>query len=37
VFSGFYLAVPLAFGPYLAIAGGIALFYGPTIVKGWYL
>jgi leader peptidase (prepilin peptidase) / N-methyltransferase len=29
--------VPLAFGPYLAIAGGIALFFGPAIVKGWYL
>jgi leader peptidase (prepilin peptidase)/N-methyltransferase len=24
--------VPLAFGPYLAIAGGMALFFGPTLV-----
>ncbi|HEY3460567.1 MAG TPA: A24 family peptidase [Casimicrobiaceae bacterium] len=37
VFKGRDHEVPLAFGPYLAIAGGIALFYGPTIVKGWYL
>ena len=37
VFKGRDHDVPLAFGPYLAIAGGIALFYGPTIVKGWYL
>ena len=29
--------VPLAFGPYLAIAGGMALFFGPAFVKGWYL
>ena len=25
--------VPLAFGPYLAIAGALALFWGPTLVK----
>ena len=25
-------AVPLAFGPYLAIAGGVALFYGPQLL-----
>ncbi|HET9668177.1 MAG TPA: A24 family peptidase [Casimicrobiaceae bacterium] len=37
VFKGRDHDIPLAFGPYLAIAGGIALFYGPTIVKGWYL
>jgi leader peptidase (prepilin peptidase)/N-methyltransferase len=37
VFKGRDHDVPLAFGPYLAIAGGIALFYGPTIVKGWFL
>jgi len=28
--------VPLAFGPYLAIAGMIALFYGPAIVKVYF-
>jgi leader peptidase (prepilin peptidase)/N-methyltransferase len=37
VFKGRDHNVPLAFGPYLAIAGGIALFFGPTIVRGWYL
>jgi leader peptidase (prepilin peptidase)/N-methyltransferase len=37
VFKGRDHDVPLAFGPYLAIAGAIALFFGPTIVKGWYL
>jgi len=37
VFKGRDHNVPLAFGPYLAIAGGIALFFGPAIVKGWYL
>jgi leader peptidase (prepilin peptidase)/N-methyltransferase len=37
VFKGRDHEVPLAFGPYLAIAGGIALFFGPTIVRGWYL
>jgi leader peptidase (prepilin peptidase)/N-methyltransferase len=26
-------SVPLAFGPYLAIAGGIALFWGPALVR----
>jgi leader peptidase (prepilin peptidase)/N-methyltransferase len=25
--------LPMAFGPYLAIAGGIALFFGPTLAK----
>jgi leader peptidase (prepilin peptidase)/N-methyltransferase len=25
--------IPLAFGPYLAIAGGIALFYGPSLAR----
>jgi hypothetical protein len=28
--------VPLAFGPYLAIAGMIALFFGPTLVKLYF-
>jgi leader peptidase (prepilin peptidase)/N-methyltransferase len=37
VFKGRDHDVPLAFGPYLAIAGAIALFFGPAIVKGWYL
>jgi leader peptidase (prepilin peptidase)/N-methyltransferase len=25
--------VPIPFGPYLAIAGAIALFWGPALVK----
>ena len=33
VFKGRDHSVPLAFGPYLAIAGAIALFFGPAIVK----
>ena len=37
VFKGRDHNIPLAFGPYLAIAGGIALFFGPTLIKGWYL
>lgn len=37
VFKGRDHNVPLAFGPYLAIAGAIALFFGPALVKGWYL
>jgi leader peptidase (prepilin peptidase)/N-methyltransferase len=37
VFKGRDHSIPLAFGPYLAIAGVIALFFGPAIVKGWYL
>src|SRR5690348_4806143 len=37
VFRGRDHNVPLAFGPYLAIAGGIALFFGPAIIKGWYV
>jgi len=36
VFKGRDHNVPLAFGPYLAIARGIALFFGPALVKGWY-
>ena len=37
VFKGRDHNVPLAFGPYLAIAGGIALFFGPALIKGWSL
>jgi leader peptidase (prepilin peptidase)/N-methyltransferase len=37
VFKGRDHNVPLAFGPYLAIAGGIALFFGPPLIKGWYV
>jgi leader peptidase (prepilin peptidase)/N-methyltransferase len=37
VFKGRDHSIPLAFGPYLAIAGGIALFFGPALIKGWYL
>jgi leader peptidase (prepilin peptidase)/N-methyltransferase len=33
VFKGRDHDVPLAFGPYLAIAGGCALFFGPTLAK----
>jgi leader peptidase (prepilin peptidase) / N-methyltransferase len=33
VFKGRDHSVPLAFGPYLAIAGAITLFFGPTLVK----
>jgi leader peptidase (prepilin peptidase)/N-methyltransferase len=36
VFKGRDNNLPLAFGPYLAIAGGIALFFGPTLVKTLY-
>jgi leader peptidase (prepilin peptidase)/N-methyltransferase len=36
VFKGRDHSVPLAFGPYLAIAGAIALFFGPTLVKLLY-
>ncbi len=32
VFKGRDHSIPLAFGPYLAIAGAIALFVGPTLV-----
>ena len=28
--------VPLAFGPYLAIAGAVALFFGPTILQLYF-
>jgi leader peptidase (prepilin peptidase)/N-methyltransferase len=37
VFKGRDHNVPLAFGPYLAIAGAIALFFGPALIRGWYL
>lgn len=33
VFKGRDHNVPLAFGPYLAIAGVIALFWGPTLIR----
>jgi leader peptidase (prepilin peptidase)/N-methyltransferase len=33
VFKGRDHSVPLAFGPYLAIAGAIALFFGSTLAK----
>ena len=36
-FKGRDHSVPLAFGPYLAIAGAIALFYGPTLVKTYLM
>ena len=33
VFKGRDHSVPMAFGPYLAIAGALALFFGPNLVK----
>jgi leader peptidase (prepilin peptidase)/N-methyltransferase len=33
VFKGRDHSIPLAFGPYLAIAGAFALFFGPNLVK----
>jgi leader peptidase (prepilin peptidase)/N-methyltransferase len=33
VFKGRDHNIPLAFGPYLAIAGAIALFWGPPLVR----
>ena len=36
VFKGRDHSVPMAFGPYLAIAGAIALFFGQTLVKTYY-
>ncbi len=33
LFKGRDHNVPLAFGPYLAIAGGLALFFGPTFAR----
>jgi len=35
VFKGRDHDVPLAFGPYLAIAGGIAMFFGDAILKAY--
>ena len=36
VFKGRDHTVPIPFGPYLAVAGAIALFWGPVLVR-WYL
>jgi len=36
VFKGRDHNVPLAFGPYLAIAGAIALFFGPMLVRTFF-
>ena len=36
VFKGRDHNIPLAFGPYLAIAGAIALFWGPSLVKLYF-
>ena len=33
VFKGRDHNIPMAYGPYLAIAGGIALFFGPALTK----
>jgi leader peptidase (prepilin peptidase)/N-methyltransferase len=35
-FRGRDHTVPLPFGPYLAIAGAIALFFGPALMRGWF-
>ncbi len=36
VFKGRDHNIPIPFGPYLAVAGAIALFWGPTLMR-WYL
>jgi len=36
VFRGRDHNVPLAFGPYLAIAGAIALFFGPQLLRTFF-
>ena len=36
VFKGRDHSIPMAFGPFLAIAGAIALFFGPTLVKTFF-
>jgi leader peptidase (prepilin peptidase)/N-methyltransferase len=36
VFKGRDHSVPMAFGPFLAIAGAIALFFGTTLVKTYF-
>jgi leader peptidase (prepilin peptidase) / N-methyltransferase len=36
VFKGRDHSIPLAFGPYLAIAGGVALFFGKTLVRTFF-
>jgi leader peptidase (prepilin peptidase)/N-methyltransferase len=33
IFKGRDHDLPMPFGPYLAIAGAIALFFGPTLVR----
>jgi leader peptidase (prepilin peptidase) / N-methyltransferase len=36
VFAGRGRSVPIPFGPYLAIAGLIALAYGPALTRAWF-
>lgn len=36
VFAGRGRSVPIPFGPYLAIAGMIALLYGPALTRVWF-
>jgi leader peptidase (prepilin peptidase)/N-methyltransferase len=36
VFAGRGRSVPIPFGPYLAIAGMIALLHGPTLTRAWF-
>lgn len=37
VFRGHDRQIPIPFGPYLAIAGWIALLWGPSILQAWLL
>lgn len=36
VFAGRGRSVPIPFGPYLAIAGMIALLHGPALTRAWF-
>jgi len=36
VFKGRDHSVPMAFGPYLAIAGAIAMFFGPALLRVYF-
>lgn len=36
VFAGRGRSVPIPFGPYLAIAGMIALLHGPSLTRAWF-
>jgi len=36
LFKGRDHNIPLAFGPYLAVAGAIAMFFGPAILASYF-